>query len=140
MTQEGDVILELGADGFELPCEHGLVSMGGGLSTAVLLSLLGGNEAGEWWGNLLTSPQARKIQSDTLRLISSEPMTSGNLRRLESAIVSDLAWLISEQVASSVTATARATAAGRVSASVDIVSPTGESSAYKYSINWEKFP
>ena len=107
--QQGDVLLIQSLDDGEISVTGGLVVMDGGMRTAAYISLFGGNEddsgsaqdAANWWGNIGV---IRQIRSETQHLLQTIPPSSGNLRRIEDAVKRDLAWLISDNVASTVTA------------------------------------
>ena len=109
--QQGDVkLFQTNNDG-DIIVTNGLVEMNGGLETSAYLSLFGGNEddtgidvsVDTWWGNLDETEPTRKYRSETQNLLQSIPATSSNLRRVEDAARRDLAWFVSEDVASSVT-------------------------------------
>ena len=79
--QQGDVILYQSLNDGEIEIVDGIVTMDGGLQTAVYLSLFGGNiddAAGfdkrlSWWGNCEEPDEAKKIllESD-LNIISAD--------------------------------------------------------------------
>lgn len=107
--QQGDVLLQQTPDDGDINVTGGLVEMDGGLRSAVYISLFGGNEDDSgrdkdphsWWGNI---GNASKIRSETQHLLQTVPPSSGNLLRVERAVKRDLAWLISDGVATTVTA------------------------------------
>jgi len=108
--QDGDVLSAQTSDGGNICVEAGIVTMSGGLRTAVYLSLFGGNEdhAGQscdcraWWGNLDTSSDAQKQISRTQFLLQTIPATTANLIRLRDAVALDLQWLLDGKIASNV--------------------------------------
>ena len=124
-----DVALFNTLDGGEITIENGVIELGGGLESAAYLSLFGGNQedAGErdsnlqWWGNLIEPNEVRHQRSRTQHIIRSLPLIPLNLRRIEDAATLDLAWMISEQVASSVVVTATMPALNRVQLDVEII-------------------
>lgn len=77
------------------------LAMRDGLESAVYLSLFGGNRGDdgtqksprEWWGNLGETEEARRYRGETAELLGTLVPTSGNLRRIESAVERDLTWL-----------------------------------------------
>lgn len=100
-----DIRLTHTRDGGEVEIVNGRVTMDDGPATAVYLSLFGGNErdgggeatrALQWWGNLLKEDSARGARSETQHLLRSIPAITANLRRIEDAVVRDLAWLTDE--------------------------------------------
>lgn len=109
--QQGDVVLSQTPDDGEINVAGGLVEMDGGLRTTVYISLFGGNEDDSgaakspynWWGNI---GERRQIRSETQHLLQSIPASSGNLLRVEAAVLRDLAWLISDNIAKKITARA----------------------------------
>lgn len=110
-TQQGDVLLVQTPDDGDINVMGGLVEMDAGLRTAAYISLFGGNEDDSgadksphnWWGNI---GQRRQIRSETQHLLQSIPATSGNLLRVEAAVKRDLQWLLSDNVAKTITARA----------------------------------
>ena len=99
-----------------------------GLETAAYLSLFGGNERDpgspfddldpdvgrqQWWGNLNESGAVAQ-RSETAHLLRSLPATTYNLVKVEQAAERDLAWFVTEDVASEVAATATLTSVNTV--------------------------
>jgi phage gp46-like protein len=106
-----DVLLEQTNDGGEITCANGQVVMTDELTTAVELSLFGGNsdDSGadgdkpkEWWGNKLATDEAEKLRSETQALLTKLPVTTGNLRRFQDAAQRDLGWIVTAAVATAV--------------------------------------
>ena len=110
MAQQGDVQLFQTDDDGNISVEDGLVAMSGGLSTSAYLSLFGGNEedsggqdtALSWWGNIDENQTEKQYRSETQHLLQSIPATSGNLLRIQEAAIRDLDWMLSSNVASSI--------------------------------------
>ena len=108
--QSGDVFLYHTLDGGEVTIKEGLFQMTGGLPTAVYLSVFGGNSDDpglgdttlSWWNNLEEQEPAQKYRSETQFLLESLPAIPANLRRIEQAILRDLAWLLEDKIASSI--------------------------------------
>lgn len=105
-----DVRLYQAADGGEVAFVNGQPVTSDGLETAVYLSLFGGEEqdgggddtaSRQWWANLSEPDPARRYRSETQYLLLSVPAIPFNLRRIEDAVVRDLAWM-TEQIATSV--------------------------------------
>jgi phage gp46-like protein len=110
-----DVRLFQTEDGGEIELVGGQITLDEGLDSAVFLSLFGGNDDDsgldgdkprQWWGNVDELDEARKYRSLTQYLLRSLPLIPNNLRRIEDAAVSDLAWMIESKLASFVGATA----------------------------------
>lgn len=127
-----DPIVFMGEEGFDLECENGVITVGGGLQNAVLFSILGGNETGKYW--------AGEIESTTLQLIRNSALTSAALLRLESAVQYDLAWMVRDKIASKITVKTAVRGTGRVDLTIEILSPTGDPDSYQFSVNWSNFP
>lgn len=144
MTQQGDVRLFQTNDGGDMSVTGGIVAMDGGLETAVYLSLFGGNEndsggdgaVSTWWGNLSEIDTVRQYRSETQNLLRSIPATSFNLRRIEDAAARDLAWLISEGAASSVSVFASVQGLNTIRITVTIEA-LGETSEFVFAENWK---
>lgn len=97
-----DVLLTQTGDGFEITVSGGLVQLTGGIETAIVLSLAGGNiddngsdatEALQYWANFAEQVPARRLRSQTAALLQNLPAVTGNLRRVEEAVRADCAWL-----------------------------------------------
>ena len=131
-------------DGGDITITDGLVSMGGGLDTAVYLSLFGGNvdddgtpdNAATWWGNIGETQPAALMVSETQNLLKSLPATSGNLQKLERAAKRDLDWFLRQRVASSVKIRATLTGVNRVQFVIDITA-IGKESRFTFTQNWK---
>ena len=104
----GDVLLIETPDGGDIVLESGLVKPCKDFSTAVYLSLFGGNkdDAGTvenrcaWWANTLKeTPESEKMISRFQAVIAGLPLSVKNIRKAETAAVLDLEWLKSEGLA-----------------------------------------
>jgi len=143
MSQQGDVKLYQTDDDGDITVVNGVVEMSGGLETAAYLSLFGGNEDDdgradnpkEWWGNLIEDEPTREYTSETQNLLTSLPATSGNLVRLEQAVKRDLAWMVSESVASNIAVSVSIPALNKVDIVVG-VEALGEEFTFKFTENW----
>lgn len=141
--QQGDVRLFHTDDGGEIEVVEGLVSMGGGLETAVYLSLLGGNEQdstrdgdpANWWGNLTEQPE-RQYRSQFQYLLARLPAIPASLRRLEDAALRDLAWMEPAGAADSVSASASIPGLNRVRMTIDIEAGDG-TTRLAFEANWQ---
>lgn len=144
MTQQGDVRIFQTLDGGDVVIEAGVIAMDGGLETAVYLSLFGGNDndpAGDdktfsWWGNLSEPDPSRRYRSETQYLLRGMAANSANLRRLEAAVKRDLAWMLSEGVASAVDASVTVPGLNKVRIQVTVVAD-GEESDFVFAENWK---
>ena len=109
----GDVLLIETPDGGDIVLESGLVKPCKDVSTAVYLSLFGGNkeDAGTvknrctWWANTLKeTPESEKMISRFQAVIAGLPLSVKNIRKAETAAALDLEWLKLEGVADEIIA------------------------------------
>lgn len=143
-NQQGDVRLFQTDNDGNIIVRDGIVEMDGGLGTAAYLSMFGGNEDDDgltdnpktWWGNLGEIDPVRQYRSETQNLLRGLPATSGNLRRIEDAASRDLAWFVSERVASSISVSASIPGVNRVKIIVDIEAD-GIESRFEFVENWK---
>lgn len=141
---QGDVLLFQTTDDGEIEVEDGRVTLSGGLETAAFLSLFGGNEqdsgrAGDpltWWGNIDEGQPERRYRSETQYLLRAIPAIPANLRRIEQAAERDLAWMVSTNAATSVSATASMPGRNRVRLVIRIEAD-GAPSIIEYFENWK---
>lgn len=135
--QQGDVLLQQGAQGADIEVTGGAVLLTTGFETAAFLSLFGGNRgAVEWWGNIIEAEPANKMDSATQNIIDGLPATSSNLRRIEAAVLKDLKWMIGERVASKIQAVATLPELNRVSLVITIEAHGNEES-FEFVENWK---
>lgn len=115
---EGDVLIVESQDGGDLVLANGLIFADEQFSTAVYVSLFGGNkeDAGkvknkdEWWGNFLSDvSESEKLRSRFQYVISGLPMSIKNIREAELAAEMDLKWFIDEKIADIINIKGRAT-------------------------------
>ena len=141
--QQGDVRLFQTLDDGDIVIEGGIAEMNGGLSTAVFLSLFGGNEDDNgrpdnslsWWGNFIEIDPSKKYTSELQNLTESLPLITGNLRRIEDAALRDLDWFLTERIASRVTVEATIPDVNRVNILVGIEAD-GQESTFQFTENW----
>lgn len=142
--QQGDVLLFQTNDDGEINVENGIVEMSGGLESAAYLSLFGGNEQDDgrlgseetWWGNVIEPVLTRRQRSETQYLLRSLPLTSFNLPRVQDAATRDLAWFLTDNVASSVTVLASIPKANTLNLIITIEAK-GEESRFEFTQNWK---
>ena len=105
---EGDLLLIDTPDGGDIVIEDGLFTADTAFSTAVYLSLFGGNkeDAGKiktnktWWGNTLEGiTEAEKIVSRFQHIITAMPLSVKNIKAAEAAAILDLQWIIDLEIA-----------------------------------------
>ncbi len=90
-----DVKIFNNLDGGEIEENSGVIAMDDGFSSSVYLSLFGGDEDGEWWGN----NKEIELISKTQITLKSLPAIPSNLNKIKDAILYDLAWVISDKIA-----------------------------------------
>lgn len=138
-----DVLLFQTNDNGEIEIENGIVTLSPGLETSAYLSLFGGNWKDDgsqnnrqtWWGNLDETERVRQYRSETQFLLGTLPATTGNLKRIEDAAKRDLAWLVDENAASSVTVSASLIGLNRVKIGV-VVRAEGNEAEFNFTENW----
>jgi phage gp46-like protein len=110
---KGDVLLVETPDGGDFVMEDGLIMADTNYSTAMYLSLFGGNKDDSgvvktnktWWGNTLRDTKKNeKLISRFQYVIRSMPLTVKNIKRAEDAAVLDLAWMVEEELVDKVEA------------------------------------
>ena len=144
---EGDVLLRNTDDGGNINFVNGQPDMTAGFDTWVYLSLFGGNYEDDgrvgnrktWWGNIDEEDNSRKYISRFQNLSRSIPLTSGNLRRLEQAALADLESFKTEKAAEKILVEAAIPALNKLSLNIDIISPSGDISNFKFLINWQSY-
>jgi phage gp46-like protein len=123
-----DVYLFNTPNGGDIEYRNGLAVMSDGLKSACFLSLFGGNEedsgdegddAKQWWGNLIEQDEARQYRSRTQYLLRTLPAIPANRGQLEDAARDDLAWML-EEFATSVDAEVSLVAPRRVEIEINI--------------------
>lgn len=116
-------------DGGEFEIVNGEPTMDDSPETSVKLSLFGGNkdDSGadgdarrQWWGNVDEADPQKRYRSETQALLRSLVPIPANLRRLEDAVVRDLAWMTENGTATFVAAAARMPARNTVEFTVSV--------------------
>lgn len=138
--QQGDVLLYQTPDDGELNVVSGVFEMTAGLDTAAYLSLFGGNEDDDgmaenrrqWWGNVTEPDAAKHYRSETQNLLQAIEPIPANLRRIEGAVLRDLAWLDAEKI------TVNATMPRLNTLQLDImITAGGKRTAFTFVENWK---
>jgi phage gp46-like protein len=136
------------ADGGEIEFVNGVVTLDDGLLTAAYLSMFGGNaqdsglaadDRKQWWGNLGEPDPARRYRSETQHLLRSIPATSNNLKRVQAAAERDLAWMVEEDIASTVSVRVTIPALNRVRIAGNIV-VADSAYPFAFSNEWRAVP
>jgi phage gp46-like protein len=128
-----DVLLCQTVNNGDINLEDGVVELSPGLETAAYLSMFGG---ADWWGNIDEDVPARRYDARTQALLETLNPSSRNLLRIEEAAKADLAWFISEKVASSVEAVASIPALNKLNLLVTIRAE-GQEAEFTYVENWK---
>ncbi len=118
--------------------------MSGGLETAALLSLFGGNEEDNglennpltWWGNLEEIDPVRQYRSDTQYLLQALPATTVNLLRIQDAAFRDLSWLVKNNIASDLIVEATMPGLNKIKLVITIQA-LGKEVNFEYVENWK---
>lgn len=131
---EGDVLLEDSTDGGTISIVNGLVMPDKSFSTALYLSLFGGNaeDGGRvdndqtWWGNRFEeTSDNEKMVSRFQAILKSLPLTSKNIVLAEQAAKDDLNWMITEGIADEIISEISASDGHRIDLTI-IVKKSGE--------------
>lgn len=122
-----DVYLYQSENDGEINIENGMIELQESPSSAAYISLFGGNMNGrDWWGDA-------DMVSATQAFIDTYAPSSGNLRKLEEAVKSDLAWMTRSPYGWTVAASASMETVNRVNIVVTI-----NGTVYQYSQEWTK--
>jgi phage gp46-like protein len=142
---EGDILLVDSQDGGDLVIENGLIKYDNQFSTAVYLSLFGGNmddpgktkSKREWWGNKFANTESEKLRSRFQFIINGYPMTVKYIREAEAAALLDLEWLKTENIADKISLSIKST--GKNTFNLDIEILVNIETLYKktYFLQWE---
>jgi phage gp46-like protein len=144
-TFEGDALLFETVDGGELAIENGLFVSDTRFSSAVYLSLLGGNQDDPgkvennktWWGNRLDSvTKNEKLVSRFQAIITGLPMTVKNIREAEAAAELDLQWFKDEKIADEINATIKSTGKHEFNLTIEILEDITTIFENTYSLQW----
>lgn len=145
MTEfNGDVLLEDTPDGGNIIITDGLIKDDKGFSTAVLISLMGGNfddpaviESNQsWWGNLIGDKET-EIRSSFQNTVCSLPLTTKNLQTAEDAAKKDLQWLIDKGIADEINVTGSIENIKRASFEVKVIKNGENILDTVYGVEWE---
>lgn len=140
----GDALLDFSDGCGELVLEDGLFKDCRDFSTAVCLSLFGGNkddtkglEKDTWWGNLIPgTKETERMKSEFSAAVDGTPLTSGNIRKAKEAAERDLSWIKSEAGAETVDVSVSAVDSHRVYLDTKMVMD-GNASENKFQMQWQ---
>ncbi len=141
----GDALLDFSDGCGELVIEDGLFKDCRDFSTAVCLSLFGGNkddtkglEKDTWWGNLIPgTKEVERMESEFSAAVDGTPLTSGNIRRAREAAERDLSWIKSEAGAETIDVSVSAVDSHRVYLDTKMVMD-GNTSENKFQMQWQE--
>lgn len=142
---EGDVLLIETPDGGDIVFESGLVKPCKDFSTAVYLSLFGGNkeDAGTvknrytWWANTLKETQENeKMASRFQAVITGLPLSVKNIRKAEAAALLDLGWLKSDGAADEIIAAGKTKGKNTFMLSVEVKSKGQQLYQEEFALLW----
>lgn len=141
----GDVLLTSTPDGFDVVLENGLIKDCRDFDSAVLLSLMGGNDEDlnrrpkeTWWGNFVEGTQENEwISSEFGALVKGFPLTSGNLRKAKDACKRDLDWIINDAGADEIDVELTAESAQRVKLDVEVTQDGSKAGGGNYELQWQ---
>lgn len=141
---EGDVLFSDSNDGGVLTIEDGLIACDKGFSTAVYLSLFGGNfddngitdTGNAYWGNLIGG-EKEKMVSKFQNIICSLPMNTKNLKLAEEAAKSDLQWAIDEGIADEINVSGKIKNVKNADFEINILKSGENILSTTYGVEWE---
>ena len=142
---EGDLLLVETLDGGDVEIENGLFVSDKQFSTAVYLSLFGGNKldngktksVNQFWGNLLReTTENEKLKSRFQFIITGLPMSVKNIKEAEKAAAIDLQWFIDEKIADVIDINGRATGKNMFSLRVKILKDKNNIFDNEYFLLW----
>lgn len=143
---EGDVLFFNTNDGGEISIIDGLVKGDCSFSTAVYLSLFGGNkeDSGKiknnlgWWGNYLIGvPEGEKLVSRFQYMINSLPLTAKNLLSAENAAVEDLKWLKDDGIVDEIIVIGRGTEINQANFTYSLSKSGEKIGSGEFGVQWE---
>lgn len=141
----GDVLLTSTPDGVDIVLENGLIKDCRDFDSAVLLSLMGGNDEDlnrrpkeTWWGNLVEGTQESEwISSEFGAMVKGFPLTSGNLRKAKDACKRDLNWIMNEGGADNISVELAAESSQRVKLDVEVTQDGNGAGGGNYELQWQ---
>lgn len=111
------------ADGGDIECLNGVITLDEGLYAMAYLCLQGGNEDDDgsdgalplqWWGNLTDTNESRHLRSQFQAAVLNNPLNSATLQIFEEAATADLNVMVEEELVESFTVEARIAAPKRL--------------------------
>jgi len=142
---EGDLLLADTLDGGNVEIDNGLFVSDEQFSTAVYLSLFGGNKldngktssVNQYWGNLLrNATESEKLRSRFQYIVTGLPMSVKNIKEAEKAAAMDLQWFIDEKIADVLDIAGRSTGKNMFSLRVKILKGKNNIFDNEYFLLW----
>ena len=142
---QGDILLRETLDGGDIAIENGLFVSDKQFSTAVYLSLFGGNKNDngkvnnndEYWLNYLSDiTESEKLRSRFQFIIDGLPMSVKNIREAEKAAAMDLQWFIDEKIADEIFTYCQTTGKNRFNLKVEILKDKKDIFKNEYFLLW----
>lgn len=144
----GDIGLFIGSDRLDLGVEQNDLALDSGLKTAVMLSLFTDQRAavlelppGEtarrgWWADGVAEVVGDRHGSK-LWLLAREKQTDDVAERAKEYCVEALQWMVDDGVAQVVNISTQFQARGILGIEVEIVRPSGDSTAFTFDFAWQ---
>ena len=127
----GDVLLS-GADGMgNIVIEDGLIKDCRNFSTAVYLSLFGGNASDS------AGRENEKLVSSFYAIVNGLPLNSNNIKKAVAAAKDDLGWMLEEGIADEIETAIFATNAKKVELTVHITKNGADVLKDTYGFQWQ---
>lgn len=141
----GDVFLNGKTGVGDIVIENGLVQDCRDFSTAVYLSLFGGNKGDDagrdnetWWGNLVPGTQKNeKLVSSFYAVVNGFPLNSASIKKAVAAAEYDLKWLIDEDIADEIDVSIYAVSMKKVQLDVHITKNGKDILKNAYAFQWQ---
>lgn len=143
---EGDVLLIETPDGGDIVVEDGLIKPCKDFSTAVYLSLFGGNKADDgkvknsrtWWGNVLEDlNEDEKMVSRFQAVVLGMPLSVKSMREAERAASLDLNWFVEKKIADEIRTSGRIKERNNFLLSVEIKKEGKTLYAEEFALLWQ---
>lgn len=143
---QGDVLFFSTTDGGDIEISNGLVMGDRSFSSAVYLSLFGGNtdDPGNlknnlgWWGNYLVGiPEEEKLVSRFQHVVNSLRLTTKNLLSAEIAAAEDLKWLKNDGIVDEIIVVGRGTEINRAYFTYSLNKSGKEIGNGEFGVQWE---
>lgn len=142
-----DLVLEAGDGGYDLRIDGYDLATEAGLRSAVIVSLFsdaraapedvqGGEDRRGWWADAW--PEVAEDETGSLLwLLGRSKTTTEVLRQAEEHAEQALAWLVEDEVASQISATAERVQRDHLALTIDIMRPSGEAMQLRFEDLWK---